>query len=333
MLRFEVGTDDLLRSRFALSPAFELCTLLHVLSGDLPHRPLPARWAARLRPAFQRLRAQTELDAVLALQNSSFGANFIAPPPTAGLAQSWADDLAATLATPLDSARAEIADCLAAKPSVSPVAARVLASPEVVRRVGTAMDQAWHALLAPDWPQLRAICERDVVHRAGRLARHGWAAALDGLHSRLRWRDDGIELLDRSRTRVVPLAGEGLLLVPSVFTHPQIAAHADEPWPKAIIYPARGTAALWQSPAEHAPDALAELLGRSRARLLSALAEPAGTTQLARSLGMAPGAVGDHLAVLLHAGLLRRARDGRTVLYYRTPVAEALLGAAGAESP
>ncbi|MCC9309822.1 winged helix-turn-helix domain-containing protein [Kitasatospora sp. RB6PN24] len=327
MLRFEVGTDDLLRSRFALSPAFELCTVLHILSGDLPHRPLAARWAARLRPAFQQLCAETDLAGVLALQSASGGAGFIAPPPAAGLTQTWADDLAAIRATPLDAARAEIADCRGAKPSVSPAVAEVLASPDVVQRIAGALDRAWHALLAPDWPRLRAICERDVVHRAGRLGRHGWAAALAGLHPRLRWHDGGIEVLGRSRTRVVPLAGEGLLLVPSVFTHPQTAAHVDDAWPKAIIYPARGTADLWGSAEPEVPDALADLLGRSRARLLSALTEPAGTTQLARSLGMAPGAVGDHLAVLRRAGLLNRARDGRTVLYYRTPVAQALLGA------
>ncbi|GAA1949753.1 helix-turn-helix domain-containing protein [Kitasatospora viridis] len=327
MLRFEVGTDDLLHSRFALSPAFELCSLLHALNGTPPHRALPAHWAARLRPVFERLLAHSELAAVLALQTASFGANFIALPPTAGLAQTWADDLAATRATPPATARADIARCLAVRPAASPAVAEVLASPRVVERVAAALDLAWHALLAPDWPQLRAICERDVVHRAGLLGRRGWAAALGGLHSRVRWHEGGIELPDNSTSTVVRLAGEGLLLVPSVLIQPGTAAFVDDPWPKAIVYPARGTAALWESAEPTSPAALTELLGRSRARLLTALAEPAGTTQLARSLGMAPGAVGDHLGVLRRAGLLRRARDGRTVLYYRTPVAEALLGA------
>jgi DNA-binding transcriptional ArsR family regulator len=49
----------------------------------------------------------------------------------------------------------------------------------------------------------------------------------------------------------------------------------------------------------------------------------ASTTQLARALGMATGAVGDHLGVLLRAGLLERARSGRSVLYRRTPSAAA----------
>ncbi|MFE0538611.1 hypothetical protein ACFW20_31775 [Streptomyces nigra] len=33
MLRFEVSVEDLLRSRFALSPAMDLCLLLRALAG------------------------------------------------------------------------------------------------------------------------------------------------------------------------------------------------------------------------------------------------------------------------------------------------------------
>jgi DNA-binding transcriptional ArsR family regulator len=40
---------------------------------------------------------------------------------------------------------------------------------------------------------------------------------------------------------------------------------------------------------------------------------------------MSLGAVGGHLRIMLDAGLLRRARSGRTALYERTPAGEALL--------
>jgi DNA-binding transcriptional ArsR family regulator len=109
-----------------------------------------------------------------------------------------------------------------------------------------------------------------------------------------------------------------------VFVWPKVAVYTGPSWPHALIYPARGTAALFEPDHVPSPSALADLVGRSRARLLSMLAEPASTTQLAATLRLAPGAVGDHLAVLRRAGLVNRARAGRSVLYRRTPLGDAL---------
>ncbi|MEV7188773.1 winged helix-turn-helix domain-containing protein [Kitasatospora sp. NPDC093102] len=324
MLHYTATVEDLLRSRFALSPAFELCGLLRRLDGR--NAPLPGGWAARLAPGFARLRRETALDAVLALQTSSSGANFVAPPPR-GLTQTWADDLAAIRATPLSVARAEI-DRLGRRATVrDPQVRAVLDSDEVVDLVGDALDRAWNELMAPDWSQLRAICERDVVHRVGVIGERGWREAIEGLDRGLAWSGLSLQVPLHSESAVVDLSGEGLLMVPSVLVWPGVAAFYDEPWPKALVYRARGTSALWEraSPGPDAQATLAALLGRSRARLLAELGTPASTSQLARSLGMAPGAVGDHLAVLRASGLLARARSGRAVLYRRTTLGDALV--------
>ncbi|GAA3561299.1 winged helix-turn-helix domain-containing protein [Streptomyces osmaniensis] len=323
MLRFEVSVEDLLRSRFALSPALDLCLLLRSLVGQGP--ALPRAWATRLMPAFERLRRETELDAVLALQTPQRGPNFVAPPPR-GLTQTWADDLAVIRATPLEAARHEIA---ATGPSArDPRVRAVLDSTDAVSWIAAAMDEAWQELLAMDWPHLRAVCERDVVHRVGVIGQHGWATTIESLHPGIAWRDGGIELAS-FRGGTVRLAGDGLLLIPSVFVG-HIATHLEDPWPKTLVYRARGTAALWGEQATvPQPDALTALVGRARARLLLALDAPASTSHLARSLAMAPGAVGDHLAILRGAGLLVRARSGRSVLYRRTPLGEALVAGSG----
>lgn len=325
MLRFEVGADDLLRSRFAISPLFELDNLLRKLSGQSPYR-LPAAWSARLTPVYRRLRATTELDMVLALYSRARGPAFAAPPPR-GLGQSIEDDLATVRATTLPDARREIAWCLKLRPATDERILASLRSDDVVARTARTLETAWHELLAADWPQLRALCERDVVHRAGQLSESGWAAALDGLHPRVRWRDGGIDVRQTAEHRTVALGGQGLLFVPSVFLWPQVAANLEQPWPATLIYPARGIAALWETPAPAAPGALGDLVGRTRAGLLAALDQPASTTQLARSLGLATGAVGDHLATLHRAGLLIKARSGRSVLYRRTPLGDALIAA------
>lgn len=314
-----------MRSRFALSPAMDLCFLLRSLAGQ--DRPLPRAWATRLVPAFERLRRETELDAALALHTPQGGPNFVAPPPR-GLNQTWADDLAVIRSTPLEAARHEIAATATGPSARDPRVRAVLDSPDAAPRIAEAMDRAWHELLAADWPQLRAICERDVVHRVGVIGEHGWAMAIESMHPGIAWRAGGIEI-GFLRGGTMRLAGDGLLLIPSVFVG-HLAAHMEDPWPRTLIYSARGTAALWgEQQTVPRPDALTALVGRARARLLVALDAPASTSHLARSLAMAPGAVGDHLAILRGAGLLVRARSGRSVLYQRTPLGEALVAGSG----
>lgn len=322
MLRFAVGTEDLVHSRFALSPAFELHNLLRQLVTPAGRHQLPPVWAARLRPSFQRLRPDPAMRAMLALFAPRSGPNFIVPPPQ-GLTQTIEDDLSAMRATPLAIARREIRQALDQQPVGDSAVRELLRSPDVLDRLADVLHTAWGQLIAADWPQLRAICERDVVHRAGELGRTGWAGALSGLHPRVRWRDGSIEIARVSAKGTVALGGRGLLFVPSVFVWPGLAVQCEEPWPRTLVYPARGTAALWTANAAD-PGALAELIGSTRAALLISLAEASSTTQLARSLRLAVGAVGDHLRVMHRAGLLDRARSGRSVLYRRTPLGDAL---------
>ncbi|HVQ92265.1 MAG TPA: winged helix-turn-helix domain-containing protein [Mycobacteriales bacterium] len=325
MLRLEAGADDLLHSRFALSPLVELDGLIRTLAG-LPAPRLSAYRAAALRPAYQRLRRDPAFGALIALYSEQAGPLFLADPAApAGLAapavRTFAAELAALRATPLDVARREIAECLERRPVADPRHRAVLRGKAVVAHFADALDAAWYELLAPDWPRLRAIGERDLTHRAGLVSRAGWAAALDSLHPRVRWRAGGLEVGSGARQLSVRLGGAGLLLVPSVHNGPSIAVHTADPGPKAVVYPARGTAAAAD---RTDPAALAALIGHTRARLLRALCTPASTTQLARELDLPVSAVSDHLGTLRRAGLLYRARAGRSVLYTRTTLGTTL---------
>ena len=325
MIRFEVTADDLLRSRFAISPLFELDALLRLLVKPRGQHGLPSGWSERLGPIFKQLRRDTDIDAVLALISKGFGPDFTAPPPQS-ISQTIADDLAMVRATPLRQARLEIAHCRALAGPVHDSIEKLLASPRIVELIADALEVAWDALIAPDWALLRAICERDVVHRASELGRRGWEGALDGLHKDVSWRDGGIEIHYPKANPRITLSGEGLVLVPSVFIWPSVGVQYEDSWPKAIIYPARGIAALWDDMPRVEPAALGELLGRTRAVLLVALESPASTSHLARTHHLAVGAVGDHLAVMRRAGLLEKARAGRSVLYRRTPLGDAVAG-------
>jgi DNA-binding transcriptional ArsR family regulator len=323
VLRFDVSLDDLLHSRFAVSPVFELSSMLRVLSRTRSNHRLPRAWAARLEPAYRAMRAEPALRAVLALHSRHHGPAFLSPPPAGGLTQTIEDDLAAARATPPPQVRREIREALDRAPCRDDTALAVLGHRDVVPQLTGALERAWRELLAPDWPRLRAVCERDVLYRSDALGRAGWAATFDGL-PHVRSRSGGIDVSGLSAAGRVPSDGSGLLLVPSVLVWPGTAAFSEPPWPRAIVYPARGAAAMWEPPPATDPGALGVLIGQSRARVLRSLAEPASTTQLARALGIATGAAGDHLAVLLRSGLVDRARAGRSVLYRRTALGDAL---------
>nr|WP_285705359.1 helix-turn-helix domain-containing protein [Microtetraspora sp. NBRC 16547] len=80
-------------------------------------------------------------------------------------------------------------------------------------------------------------------------------------------------------------------------------------------YPARGVGTLW----EHRPvtrlDAIAAVLGRSRAILLAESEAPASTTELARRTGVSAAGVSQHLTALRDAGIVQTtcpAARGRT---------------------
>lgn len=335
-LRIAVGNEDLTTTRFALSPLWELSHALRLLSGDplQQDEPVLRPWLVRARDRYLALIRETDIEVILALHPPGWGADFLSPVP-AGLSTTIDDLLAQVRSTPPEQAHREVAEALRRQPPVDPRVRRILASDQVAVRAADVLAAAWQALLEPEWPTLRAILERDVVYRAGQLATRGWAAALTGLHATLSWHQDEIELsrwpgdeqadLGGPGDKQADLGGRGLLFVPSVFIWPRLALTLDPPWPRALIYPARGVAALWEQPARTGPGtALDRLLGVSRAAILSALEEPASTTQLAALLGQSIGSIGDHLAVLRAAGLVTRARSGRSVLYRRTPVGDAL---------
>jgi DNA-binding transcriptional ArsR family regulator len=105
---------------------------------------------------------------------------------------------------------------------------------------------------------------------------------------------------------------------------PKIAAIVDEPWLPTIAYPVRGIADLWRAPSAP-PDALARLLGRTRALVLAGLDEPLSTTALAAILELSPAGASRHLLALRDAGIVSSTRQGHEVRYRRTELGSALL--------
>jgi DNA-binding transcriptional ArsR family regulator len=329
-LRMEVRREDLTTSRFAVSPLWELTHALRLLweAPSQPGDPVLRPWLMRVRDRYRELTRQADIEVIQALNPPGWGTDFLARVPVDLSTTIW-DLLDEVRSTPAEQVRLEVAEAMRRQPPMDPRIRRILASDRIAEYAADVLAAAWRALLEPEWRTLRAILERDVVYRAGQLTSRGWAAALSGLHPDLSWHRGRIELCRWSTDEDVELGGRGLLFIPSVFVWPRLALTLDPPWPPALIYPARGVAALWQEPGapRGGTGALGRLIGSSRAAVLLALEEPASTSQLAATLGQSLGGIGDHLAVLRAAGLITRARSGRSVLYRRTAVGDALAAA------
>ncbi|MDT9689788.1 DUF5937 family protein [Streptomyces sp. P9(2023)] len=322
----QFGEADPLRIRFALSPLWETHSAVRVLARPRQqgyHLP----WLRRIRGAAEGL----ELGPLhLLMPRRGHSPDFLYPPPR-GPAASFDEEIAAVRETDPALAHDDFARALAETPgaTASDEGQRMLADPAgAVQRLADLLQAAWEALIAPDWPRLRALLEADVAHHSRRLAEGGLERLLGEIHPGFGWGADSATLtVAYQGEHVRALDGQGLVLMPSVFTWPDVISGFDPPWQPTIAYPARGIGGLWtEATADRTPDALARLLGRARADVLCALDEPAGTTALAHRLGLAPSSVSAHLSVLTEAGLLTSRRYGHQVLYERTPIGIALTG-------
>ncbi|WP_246267752.1 ArsR/SmtB family transcription factor [Nonomuraea typhae] len=323
MYRVEVTPQDVVTSRFAISPLIETMHAQWLLDGRAPAGP-HVHWVRRWREPYHGLverHPALRAAAVISGNKGPDNVDFLAPPP-AGVNVPFERELAAMRRTPAARAHAEIGRALANRPPVPEEIGRILYGPHVVTLLADVFEALWTEIVSRSWPRFQAILDRDVVQRAGQLATYGWAAALDDLSSQVRWHAEGwIEVrLSGTANGDHRLGGKGLLFLPSVFTN-GVGLYLDEAWPYALTYPARGVLAGTGT----SEDGLAGLIGRTRARILTELSAPATTTHLAALFGHSAGTTGEHLGALRRAGLVSGTRTGRKVLYTRTALGDALV--------
>ncbi|MFJ5142867.1 ArsR/SmtB family transcription factor [Streptomyces sp. NPDC088707] len=329
---WQIGTDSLAGSRFVVSPLAETIAALKTLHaaagghGSGAHPGERAWLAAHLSPYRARL-AAGPLDALLvrAAIGPRWNADFLTPTPTGDGERSFEEEVAAVReAEPADAVpQLEVA-------VDGPVPEPLRSATDLPRRMAEVLEWVWRETVLPDWPRRRRILQADVVARTARLARDGWAAALDELNpGRTRWLGDG-------RLQVNPRAypprsvdGGRLLFVPVTPGTGWVSWEGTERF--AVVYPCAGALADRSGPV--APRGLAALLGPARAGILVRLESPTSTSQLVALTGQGLGSVGRHLKVLLDAGLVRRGRAGRSVLYEWTEAGAVLVAAQGDPRP
>ena len=321
MVRFVFSVEDLASTRFAISPMWELVRSLVALR-DTSHAALHVPW---LRSLSGRLDGLALEPAVALTSPRGFTPDFLTPPPSGPLG-SIADDLAALRATGAAQIRADKRLFASQHPRGGATAAPWLAHPRAeVRRLADVLEAYWTRAVEPAWPRVRSFLDADIAYRSRRLAAGGPAALFADLCEGVSWSEPHLDVRVPVHEATIELGGRGLLLMPSAFSATRPFVIDRLPWQSTVIYPARGIATLWED-TPPAPDGLVRLLGATRAAVLADLAAPRSTTELAQRLSLSPAGTSHHLTALRDAGLVSARRQGRVVLYVRTPLGDALAG-------
>ncbi|MEU6658839.1 DUF5937 family protein [Streptomyces sp. NPDC046821] len=315
---------DMAQTRFAVSPMWEVVTSYRLLRADQEH-PLHRRWTAQVR----RRLAEAGLDrgwlAVL-IPADGYLADFLNPTPAEPF-PTLAEELAAIRRTPAERVHVEL-DMLAGERDLSRSARIRLLRQEpqaALEKITEEVELYWEFALAPYWDRIRRLLEADVFHRARQVAEHGAGHVLGDLHESVTWDAGSLHLVRRHCSVTRAENGSGLLLVPSAFAWPQVLTRSVPPDPPQLAYPARGIGTLWEPRTTGSIEAVAGVLGRSRTLLLAELDTPSSTTELAHRCGLSAPGASQHLTALRDAGLVSAHRAGRSVLYARTTVADALM--------
>lgn len=320
--------EELAQVRFSVSPMWEVLTSFRVLSRPGLY-PVHGPWFDQVRP---RLAAAGLLNGRLAAMflDESYFPDFLNPVPTAA-APGLADELAAIQATPDDRLSADLeyyAEKLKDGPG-HPFLDRLDAHREQgLCELSSEIEQYFQIALAPYWARIRTLHDADIYHRARQVAEHGAARLFNELHPDVSWNSGTLQMLHRQRVLCRDDNAPGLILVPSAFAWNKILTRAASGDVPQLCYGARGVGTVFARRAPEPSEAVAAVIGRSRALLLAELEAPASTTELAARTGMSAGGVSEHLTALRGAGMVSAHRAGRSVLYARTSVADSLLAAA-----
>ena len=322
MLHYELGDSGLSEIRFGISPLCEMGLSLRAMREPSRY-PLQLPWLSRTRQAREGL----DLELLSGLVNDRLWTpDFLSPRPSSPLTR-VDDELAelggidpADFTQQLESIHGEIPSAMSGSPRAA------------VRRMVSALREYWDICFDPYWSRMRTILEADITYRGRVMAQAGMSEMLNDISASVSFEGSRLNIVRASLPieQTVFVDGRGVMLVPTMFTR-RGAAPVDPKGAPIIMYPARGQGAMWETENIVNPRAIAQLLGKTRASLLTALATPASSTELGIRFGVTTSAVNQHLRALRDVGLVTSTRYGHSMLYLRSPLGSALLGTAERE--
>jgi DNA-binding transcriptional ArsR family regulator len=282
-------------------------------SQSLPVPPHLTTWAARTRAAVRPIMGPyLELCSV-----PRWAPDFLTPTSSAGDFQAALEQV---LTTPTASIKAQLQPRIDSGDLPARTADLASGDPAALRRLRSAME-AFHAIaVAPYWTEMVSAVHTDRAARGLTLVDQGIDRVLHTLSPYLAWKSSVLSYeCPGGDDIVIAPAGRGVTLVPSYLA--PVPNFMNEPSsPVVLHYPIekRPPELTFRKP-------LSDLLGRTRAGVLSAAAGGRSTSEVAESLGISAGSASQHAAVLRSAGLITTHRTGQSVQHLLTPLGNALL--------
>ncbi|MEV7872477.1 winged helix-turn-helix domain-containing protein [Streptomyces sp. NPDC088124] len=327
--RIHFTAEDLTRTRIAQAamPMIEL----HAAARALQQRSQPALLDTWRRHTLSRLSPQARL-ALSMVPPFGESPDFLSP-----MQSSTPDEeLERVRATP----RRQIIENLAsvAETRTLPAWARHLADDTDLRNdFFDGWAHLYTQLLQPYWRQITDLHASDRTLRLQQFMTGGVEHLLAQANPRwMQWSPPVLKIRTVLRTTVydLHLEGRGIVLTPSSFLTSSAAVLDDGHARPVVTYPAGKHEALSSltvlSPRPAAPrgtTAVTALLGKTRAAVLSTIAEHPGctTTELAALSRIAPASASEHATVLREAGLIHTTRHRNRVLHSPSSLGRALL--------
>lgn len=323
MITINVSKEDLSGLRFAFSPLIEIPLSYRVyINPEFQGRYTD--WVEEARRALY----DVDLPYLSALvEPHGYIPDFLTQTPT-GTTHTIRESLAAVLATPDDVIRDNMLEQIK-QHGDSEIRRFYLAHPrDALQCLIEDLVIYWNRVLQPYWSRMMSVLEADMLFRARTLALDGPNALFPELHPTISYKPGEMHITPlcghSSRDMSFSLAGNGLQLVPMVFSGCGRMYTVESAYADMLAYTVRGTG-LWYHKPPNPGRTLELAVGAGRARVLESLLIPATTSEIAFKLHSSAGTISQHLMRLHKAGLVESRRSGKRVFYQLTERGQKLM--------
>jgi uncharacterized protein DUF5937 len=215
MIWIRASAEDLMQTRFAFSPLWEVVASFRTLVDPSWHA-IHLPWMAQAR---EELRGLDLKPLRTLVRSGGYIPDFLTPPPATPFPH-FSAEIEDLLRTPPERVREEVGRLIRQGPDRNRALEAYLTDPgRSVERLAETLVVYHERVIAPYWSRLNTLLEGDVLRRARTLAFEGPEALFSGLHRAVRYRRGTIEVDKRWEQEVNP-DGRGVLLIPVAFAWP-----------------------------------------------------------------------------------------------------------------